>query len=191
MKQSIRIECFETNSSSYHTITIKRTSQRPKLRDIEIGKETEITGVINKRCIGDTSSYLYTSLNKLDKANMLVRYFGYEFDDWLYSEEIYNQFKGMTDDEKQEKVLELAYEFPYYKAIVECISNYTGCKTILKPSENRYWSSLFNCVSDDGMSIETILGINSSITHEELVEKFNNIIFDDDYVIIEECESNE
>ena len=70
MKQNIRIETFETNSSSYHTLSIvnvKDTLEEHK--EIIKGKDLIITSKVKRETFSYTSSYQYIAKSNYEKAH--------------------------------------------------------------------------------------------------------------------------
>ena len=58
MKQCIRVETFETNSSSYHTLAIVNTKNlREEHREIIKGQDVEITSNVERETLGWSESY--------------------------------------------------------------------------------------------------------------------------------------
>lgn len=193
MKQVIRIETFETNSSSYHSISIRRKSDAEKevLEEIEFGKVTTLTGKIKYKTIGYTESYCFTSRTKLDKANMLCRYISARMDDLIYDLPEYDELSNIKDDkERKEARRQLGLNQPLFTALVKAIKNYTNAdvKFDFKTAD---WNDWFEPVWAENADLYDIIGTKETENEDVLVEAYTKVIFDDDLEIIEECESNE
>ena len=76
MKQTIRIKTFETNSSSYHTLSIYNSKEKPKQKEIVKGQDLVIDTKINYKTIGYTDSYSYVAYNSYTKAQLVLRFIG-------------------------------------------------------------------------------------------------------------------
>ena len=84
MKQVIRKNTFETNSSSYHTISIiKNSNLKDKLKVIKPNEDLVIDTDINIDYLGDTSSYVFTARTNYERAQVLLRYLASELDNQL------------------------------------------------------------------------------------------------------------
>lgn len=62
MKQTIRINCFETNSSSYHSLTL---TNHDKIKNLL----TDVENIINDL---DTTEEIYQAIAKLDMIKELL-----------------------------------------------------------------------------------------------------------------------
>lgn len=196
MQQTIREFTFETNSSSYHSITIHKAGTYIPPKEIEEGKPTELTGEIVYKTIGGTCSYTYTSRSKLDKANMLLRMIAYYIDtDWVYEQEAYTDIINKYEYrsvERCEAYIDLMLTSPLIIALKDAITNYTKAATTIKFDISRS-SPYVGTASDYNYYLYEILKINEGDLEDidKLTETFSNIIFNDDMLITEECESNE
>ena len=74
MKQTIRIKTFETNSSSYHTLSIYYSKDKPKQKQIIKGQDLVIDTSIAYKTIGYTESYNYVAYNSYTKAQLVLRF---------------------------------------------------------------------------------------------------------------------
>lgn len=192
MKQTVRFETFETNSSSYHSVSIHRKSfkEEPKPWEITVGQPTELDGVINYKTIGYTSSYTYTSRTKLDKANMILRLLDGEINDWVWETEEYNNLpEGMPYEVKKVEKRKIALKCPILLAMKEVIQEYTQADVTFKFADRS--GDFFPSVYPENFDIKTDLGVYDIESMEQLTTAFKKIIFDDDFEITEECESNE
>ena len=193
MKQTVRFETFETNSSSYHSVSIHRKSfkEEPKLWEIIVGQPTELDGVIKYKTIGCTSSYTYTSRTKLDKANMLLRLLDGTINDWVWETEEYKNLpEGMSYEDKKVEKRKIALNCPILLAMKEVIQEYTQSDVTFKFT-NTSSGDFFPSVYPEDFDIETDLGVYDIENMEQLTTAFKKIIFDDDFEITEDCESNE
>lgn len=192
MKQTVRFETFETNSSSYHSVSIHRKSfkEEPKPWEITVGQPTELDGVINYKTIGYTSSYTYTSRTKLDKANMILRLLDGSINDWVWETDEYKNLpEGMPYSDKKIEKRKIALKCPILLAIKEVIEEYTQSEVIFKFTDQG--GDFFPAVYPEYFDIATDLGISDAESMEQLTKAFKKVIFDDDFEITEECESNE
>ena len=195
MRQTIRLETFETNSSSYHSISIRRKSdtEKEKLAEIEIGKETVLTGKIKYKTIGYTSSYSFVSRTKLDKANMLCRYISAAMNSWLDECDDYDDYINESSDydERRARRREVGLKQPLFTALEKAITNYTNAPVVFDFSKTDKWEDWFEAIYDECKDLSNIIGTRDYKNEEKLIEAYTKIIFDDDVELIEECESNE
>lgn len=193
MKQVIRIETFETNSSSYHSISIRRKSDAEKevLEEIEFGKITTLTGKIKYKTIGYTESYCFVSRTKLDKANMLCRYISAKMDDLIYDLPEYDKLSDFKSDaERKQARIKLGFSQPLFTALQKAIGNYTKADVVFEPNANT-WNDWFEPIYGEDNDLYDIIGTEDFTNEDVLIEAYTKVIFDDDLEIIEECESNE
>lgn len=196
MKQTIRFETFETNSSSYHSIAIRRKSDEEKLEEIEVGKETILTGKINYKAIGYTASYSFVSRTKLDKANMLCRYISAAMDSWLDECDDYDDYINYINEssdyeERRLRRREVGLKQPLFTALEKAITNYTNAPVVFDFSKTDRWEDWFEAIYDECKDLSNIIGTSDYRNEEVLIEAYTKVIFDDDLEIIEECESND
>ena len=182
MKQVIRIETFETNSSSYHSISIRRKSDAEKevLEEIELGKVTTLTGKIKYKTIGYTESYCFTSRTKLDKANMLCRYISAQMDELIYDLPGYDELSNIKDDaERKQARTKLGFSQPLFTALQKAISNYTKADVVFEPNADS-WNDWFYPVWGEDADLYDIIGTKETENEDVLVEAYTKVIFDDD-----------
>lgn len=195
MKQTIRESTFETNSSSYHSISIRRKSDiaKERLQEIEVGKETILTGKIKYVTIGYTSSYSFISRTKLDKANMLCRYISAEMNSWLDECDAYDEYinEGKDSDERRSRRREVGLKQPLFTALEKAIINYTNAPVVFDFSQTDRWEDWFESVYDECKGLDSLIGTREYGNEEKLIEAYTKVIFDDDVELVEECESNE
>ena len=215
MKQTIRLKTFETNSSSYHSLAIIKQSKETKnAREIIPGQDLEITSKVSRRTMSWTSSYQFTARSTFDKAQTLLRFIASEvdnqcdeivkeseytnYDEPEYLEDYYDE-KGCHhirtnpkrhDYELRRKLIdERFYEVPLIKAFVNAIKKYIGeDKQVIIPEKRD-----LDCLYDEGNGLDDLLMIpRYELKNAELLtKKFYEIIFDPDYILQEDCESNE
>lgn len=193
MKQVVRIETFETNSSSYHSISIRRKSDAEKeiLEEIEFGKVTTLTGKIKYKTIGYTESYCFVSRTKLDKANMLCRYISAKVDDLIYDLPEYDELEKIKSDyERKQARIKIGFSQPLFTALQKAISNYTKADVVFEPNANT-WNDWFEPIYGEDNDLYDIIGTEDFTNEDVLIEAYTKVIFDDDIELIEECESNE
>ena len=194
MKQTIRFETFETNSSSYHSVSIHRKGYRKEEEplEFEIGKPITLDGRIKYKTIGDTDSYIFTSRTKLDKTNMLLRYIDDRIDDWVCEQPEYEKIDRSKLEYHDIKKIkrELALRCPLIVALKELIEEYIQAEVTFRFSEN--WSDYFDSVYPEDLSVYDIFKLDDAGLGDvaKIKEAYKNIIFDDEIEITEECESN-
>lgn len=206
MKQNFRIKTFETNSSSYHTLSIvniKNTSENHK--EITKGEDLVITSRVKRETFSYTSSYLYTAKNNYEKAQCILRFIADKVEEQLMAMVDRSEYVNLDEPEyikgewnvnrvDYEKYHALQderfYQVPLIKAFVNAIKRYIGENYDVIIPERRNLEGVY----DEGKSLDEIFGLDS---YEELddvelmTNKFYDIIFNPDYIIKEECESNE
>ena len=194
MKQTIRFETFETNSSSYHSVSIHRKGYRKEEEplEFEIGKPITLDGRIKYKTIGDTDSYTFTSRTKLDKTNMLLRYIDDRIDDWVCEQPEYEKIDRSKLEYHDIKKIkrELALRCPLIVALKELIEEYIQAEVTFRFSEN--WKDYFDSVYPENLSVYDIFKLDDAGLGDvaKIKEAYKNIIFDDEIEITEECESN-
>ena len=191
MKQTVRFETFETNSSSYHSVSIHRKSfKEERITEYEIGKPITLDGVIEYKTIGYTSSYTYTSRSKLDKANMILRLIDGEIEEWVWDTEEYNNLpESMSYEDKRKKKKEIALKCPLLIAMKQVVEEYIQAECTFKFTDRN--GDFFPAVYPEDFDIETNLEIDDIENIERVSKSFKKYIFNDDFEITEECESNE
>lgn len=197
MIQTTRFNCFETNSSSYHSLSIhKKSAEKPKCEIIP-GKDIIISSKIDIRHIGYTESYSYVAKNSYEKAQLILRFIGGELEeqvDKLISEDEWkngsNDFRQYDWDKRYILRAERVYQTPIMCAYINAIKKYIGDYEV-KVELNK--SGLPEQVYDSNQGLSDVLMINDDDLEnvELLTDKFYEYIFNDDYEITEECESNE
>ena len=197
MKQTIRIKTFETNSSSYHTLSIYYSKDKPKQQEIIKGRDLIIDTKITYKTIGYTESYNYVAYNSYTKAQLVLRFIGRvieeQLEDMIDSKEYSDERGNWIWDKKNELEKSVFYRVPVVEAFVKAIKRYIG--------EDRYVSIQFtersapfiDYVYDESKSISEIFGVEeSSLSNVDIMsEVFYNIIFNNEVEMSEECESNE
>lgn len=198
MKQTIRFQTFETNSSSYHTLSIYRNSTRPAPKQIVRGQDLVIDTRIPYKTIGDTSSYSFVGIGSYTKAQMVLRFMGYKLEDQI--NDLVNEEEEYTDendhwnwDKKSELEKEKFYDAPLIQAFVKAIKKFIGNDQKVIIEFNQRSCPFIDQVSDDGEYTYNLFNVNESDLEnvDIMADKFYDIIFDDDIEMSEECESNE
>ena len=198
MKQTIRHETFETNSSSYHSLAIRKLTELPKPREITPGEDLTISTDIKINYIGYTESYSYVARGTYEKAQLVLRFMGYDLEEQLDDLITDDEWKTETFpgsgyynydwDKKRNLYRERIYEAPLIQAFVKAIKRFIGeaYSVIFEFS-----GTLFETVSDSNESIETVFGVENITDVDALADRFYEIIFDNNVEMVEECESNE
>ncbi len=206
MKQNIRIKTFETNSSSYHTLSIINLKDTPKEhKEIIKGEDLIITSEVERETIGYTNSYQYIAESNYEKAQCILRFIACEVEnqlmnmidesEWVdlnepeYIEGRWNS--NRSDYEKYNKLQnERFYNAPLIKAFVNAIKKYIGEEyNVIIPERKN-----LDGVSDESKSLRELFNLSSreDLNNIELMSnKFYDIIFNPNYIIKENCESNE
>lgn len=194
MKQTIRLETFETNSSSYHSVSIHRKGYRKEEEplEFEIGKPVTLDGRIKYKTIGGTDSYTFTSRTKLDKTNMLLRYIDDKIEDWVCEQPEYEamdrtklEYRGIRETKRR-----ISLNCPLIVALKELIEEYIQAEVTFRFSEN--WNDYFDSVYPEDLSVYDIFKLDDAGLEDitKLKEAYRDIIFNDEIEITEECESN-
>lgn len=198
MKQTIRLDTFETNSSSYHTLSIRKISERPAKREIIAGEDLVINNRIEYLCLGYTDSYLFTAESSYEKAQLILRFIGYylddAFDDIEELKPLYTNEKGNWDLAKREQVYkEHFYEFPLIQAYIKAIKRFIGEDKNVTIIFNEKGSPYIESVDDENKCTCEIFGVEDEDLSniDKMTDVFYNILFNSDVEMIEEYESNE
>lgn len=197
MKQTIREKCFETNSSSYHTLTIQKIKDDIPRREIEKGKDLIINEKIVYKTIGYTESYCYIGRGTYEKAQLLLRFMGYELEDQLdelVDRDSYQNIDGSWNyEERNSLIKDKFYEAPLIKAYVKAIKRYIGEEFNVRIEFSQKYPPFLETVCDEDKSLYELFGVNKEdLTNVDLLaDRFYDIIFNPEIEIIEECESNE
>lgn len=198
MKQNIRLQTFETNSSSYHTLSIiKKTNNDFDLKTIEKGKDLVIDTYIAYKKLHYTESYNFVARTNYEKAQLCLRFLASEIEDQIddLSDDSFYKVNGKIDYFKMhEYEKQLFSKTKIVQAFVKAIKRYIGEDRNVKIELSLDWSPFIHCVTDEAKDVVELFGLKS---HDDLesVSKLSNIlykiIFDDKYQMTEECESNE
>lgn len=197
MRQTIRIKTFETNSSSYHTLSIYNSKERPKQKEIVKGQDLVIDTKINYKTIGYTNSYSYVAYNSYTKAQLVLRFIGREIErqleDMIDSEEYSDERGNWIWDKKNELEKSVFYRVPVVEAFVKAIKRYIGEDRYVTIEFTEKFAPFIDYVCDEGKSIDEIFGVEEkNLSDINIMTKvFYNVIFNDEIEICEECESNE
>ena len=206
MKQCIRVETFETNSSSYHTLAIVNTKNlREEHREIIKGQDLEITSNVKRETLGWSESYQYIAKSNYEKAQCILRFIAFDVEhqlDKMIDESEYTNINEpkFTDDgcynlnrfnfnRKQILKNERFYDVPLIKAFINAIKRYIGEEYKVIIIEG----NALDGISDEEKSLEDLFNVSEDDLKnvEIMTDKFYDIIFNPDYVIREDCESNE
>lgn len=197
MKQTIRIKTFETNSSSYHTLSIYNSKEKPKQKEIIKGQDLVIDTKINYKTIGYTNSYSYVAYNSYTKAQLVLRFIGRlierQLEDMIDSEEYSDERGNSVWDKKNELEKASFYRVPVVEAFVKAIKRYIGEDRYVTIQFTERFAPFINYVCDESKSIDEIFGVEEkNLSDVNIMTKvFYNVIFNDKIEICEECESNE
>lgn len=199
MKQISRLQVFETNSSTYHTLTIQTIN--PKITGREIVKGQDL--IINNAQIAKSQfpswseSYRSTARSTYEKAQLVLRFMGYELEeqlDALVDKKEYTDIQGNWLHEKRDQLLKAQfYNTPFIKAFVKAIKRYIGEEHNVIIEFNNDWTPYIQTVSDESKYFHELFMITKEdLTNVELLaDRFYNVIFNPEIEMIEECESNE
>ena len=197
MKQTIRIKTFETNSSSYHTLSIYNSKDKPKQKEIVKGQDLVIDTKINYKTIGYTDSYSYIAYSSYTKAQLVLRFIGRvieeQLEDIIDSEEYSDERGNSIWDKKNELEKSVFYRVPVVEAFVKAIKRYIGEDRYVTIQFTERSAPFIDYVCGEGKSVSEIFGTEEKNLSDVniMTEVFYNVIFNDEIEICEEYESNE
>lgn len=197
MKQTIRIKTFETNSSSYHTLSIYYSKDKPKQKQIIKGQDLVIDTSIAYKTIGYTESYNYVAYNSYTKAQLVLRFIGRLIEEQLRDivdcKEYSDERGNWIWDKKNELEKSVFYRVPVVEAFVKAIRRYIGEDRYVVIQFTERSAPFIDYVCDEGKSISEIFGTEEKNLSDVniMTEVFYNAIFNDEIEMSEECESNE
>ena len=199
MKQVIRDLCFETNSSSYHSLTIRKIMYDIPKKEIEVGKDLIIDNskITHEKFPSWSESYKCTARGSYDKAQLVLRFLGYDLENQLedlVDDSEYKNADGNWDRDRRDSLLESKfYETTFIKAFVKAIKRYIGEDRNVVIEFNEDWVPYIEIVSDEAKDFYELFDISEEDAQDvdKLADKFFNIIFNPEIEMIEECESNE
>ena len=196
MKQTVRYNTFETNSSSYHSLSIQKIKDK-NIREIEKGKDLTINTTIKYKTIGDTESYEFIGRGSYNKAKMVLRFMGYELDNQLENivdEKLYTNADDTWDYDKRNELLKANfYNIPLIQGFVKAIKRYIGEDKNVTIEFTSNTDPYIERIDDEEKSLCDIFNISEEDYQnvDKLADTFYNVIFDNNIEMIEECESNE
>ena len=197
IKQVIRYKTFETNSSSYHTLSIYKRSAQPVKKEIIKGQDLVINNHINYKTIGDTESYVFVGTSSYEKAQMVLRFIGYELDSYFdnnVDDSLYSTEDRGWDWNIREKLFkDMFYDFPLIKAFVNAVKRYIGeDKNVtieFNNSDQPYIEAVYN---ESAYTYQLFKVEKEDLTNvDKMTDVFYDIIFNPDIEMSEECDSNE
>lgn len=197
MKQTIRIKTFETNSSSYHTLSIYYSKDKPKQKQIIKGQDLVIDTSIAYKTIGYTESYNYVAYNSYTKAQLVLRFIGRVIEEQLRDivdcKEYSDERGNWIWDKKNELEKSVFYRVPVVEAFVKAIKRYIGEDRYVVIQFTERSAPFIDYVCDEGKSVSEIFGTEEKNLSDVniMIEVFYNVIFNDEIEMSEECESNE
>ena len=197
MKQTIRIKTFETNSSSYHTLSIYYSKDKPKQKQIIKGQDLVIDTSIAYKTIGYTESYNYVAYNSYTKAQLVLRFIGRVIEEQLRDivdcKEYSDERGNWIWDKKNELEKSVLYRVPVVEAFVKAIKRYIGEDRYVVIQFTERSAPFIDYVCDEGKSVSEIFGTEEKNLSDVniMTEVFYNVIFNDEIEMSEECESNE
>ena len=197
MKQTIRIKTFETNSSSYHTLSIYYSKDKPKQKQIIKGQDLVIDTSIAYKTIGYTESYNYVAYNSYTKAQLVLRFIGRVIEEQLRDivdcKEYSDERGNWIWDKKNELEKSVFYRVPVVEAFVKAIKRYIGEDRYVIIQFTERSAPFIDYVCDEGKSVSEIFGTEEKNLSDVniMTEVFYNVIFNDEIEMSEECESNE
>ena len=197
MKQTIRIKTFETNSSSYHTLSIYYSKDKPKQKQIIKGQDLVIDTSIAYKTIGYTESYNYVAYNSYTKAQLVLRFIGRVIEEQLRDivdcKEYSDEKGNWIWDKKNELEKSVFYRVPVVEAFVKAIKRYIGEDRYVVIQFTERSAPFIDYVCDEGKSVSEIFGTEEKNLSDVniMTEVFYNVIFNDEIEMSEECESNE
>lgn len=193
MKQTIRVETFETNSSSYHTLSIKKAQDTIEAyKIIEKDKDLEIDANIKIKTIGYTSSYSYTAKTNYERAQLVLRFMGSVVEDQL-EKSLTDEERALQYNDRMDALKEKFYDMPIIRAYINAIKRYIGKTHSVTIKLDRGFTPFYDTVYDDNYYVHEIFNIceGDLVDINIMADTFYNLIFTNDYEITEECESND
>ena len=190
MKQTIRIKTFETNSSSYHTLSIYYSKDKPKQKQIIKGQDLVIDTKINYKTIGYTESYNYVAYNSYTKAQLVLRFIGSVIEEQLRDivdcKEYSDERGNWIWDKKNELEKSVFYRVPVVEAFIKAIRRYIGEDRYVTIQFTERYAPFIDYVCDEGKSVSKIFGVEEKDLSDVniMTEVFYNVIFNDE---IEMC----
>ena len=197
MRQTIRIKTFETNSSSYHTLSIYYSKDKPKQKQIIKGQDLVIDTSIAYKTIGYTESYNYVAYNSYTKAQLVLRFIGRVIEEQLRDivdcKEYSDERGNWIWDKKNELEKSVFYRVPVVEAFVKAIKRYIGEDRYVVIQFTERSAPFIDYVCDEGKSVSEIFGTEEKNLSDVniMTEVFYNVIFNDEIEMSEECKSNE
>lgn len=197
MKQTIRIKTFETNSSSYHTLSIYYSKDKPKQKQIIKGQDLVIDTSIAYKTIGYTESYNYVAYNSYTKAQLVLRFIGRVIEEQLRDivdcKEYSDERGNWIWDKKNELEKSVFYRVPVVEAFVKAIRRYIGEDRNVVIQFTERSAPFIDYVCDEGKYVSEIFGTEEKNLYDVniMTEVFYNVIFNDEIEMSEECESYE
>lgn len=199
MKQTIRERCFETNSSSYHSLTIQRINREITGKEIVRGQDLIINNckICKSKFPSWSESYKTIARSTYEKAQLVLRFMGYDLEDQLESmvdSKEYSDINGNYIHEKRNELLKSQfYQTPLIKAFIKAIKKHIGEEQNVIIEFTQNYCPYIEVVSDEGKSLYELFNIKKEdITNVDLLaDRFYEIIFNPEIEMIEEYESNE
>lgn len=211
MITKIRLNTFETNSSSYHTLTV--TKVKPIIKEDIIGDDLIIKTVRQGNCnrtweFNTPITKLKSLLNflsyrieeqaeamfevtdsryKKSKSHIEVRFneVMQEDENWYITDEEGFYFSSLTAKERQE----FFNKTSIVKALIKLIKNRLGKNLILKYDDINVFDS--DCFDQDLTDLKKGYKKEDFNNKEFLYNLFEDIIFNDEIILEHECQTNE
>lgn len=196
MKQTIRENCFETNSSSYHTLTVREIKEDISRKEIEKGKDLIISDKIYYKTIGGTDSYCFVGRSTYEKAQLLIRFMGSTINNQLtelVDKDLYVDINGnWNHDKRSDEFKKVFYNAPIVEAYVNAIKRYIGEDKNVIIGFTKDYPPFVEEVFDEGAYFYEVIHVQEEdlANVDKMADVFYNIIFNPSMEVIEECESN-
>lgn len=186
----IREGVFETNSSSSHSLTIKKRT-KPRVNDIPRGVDSFLVNEYGVCCCSDESVDInrhYTQVAKLSfLLNMLATVCNYCQDwDLMFKDYSYDDYRSAINKyEYMTQFWEEMINSPYFTILQDVVFEETGTHIeFARPDSDDI--PFYDCVYTDDGDVDELLGFDiKNFDAESYKKRLKEILFDEDMVIID------
>lgn len=183
----IREGVFETNSSSTHSVTISR--RKPKVDDIPRGVNSFLVSDRGDISFSDESVIIDRCETEMDKLSFVINMLASVCNDWQDDNKMfldYDYDKRYQVDDVKDYMTQFWLEMinsELFTALKDCVYEVTGTTIEFERPDEDYIPFYGIVYSDEGFSIEEILGIENGDL-SGLKDKLKELIFDKEITII-------
>ena len=186
MKVTIRYNTFETNSSSYHTVTISEKPTNLRYTLLEDMKQILLDGNFRRDCIGSTGCYSTTAITNYEKANMILAILVSDIERYVDEKLDYSGTK--------EEKMECALNSPYVKILMNAIN-----RRVDAPIEIRFvdtYNFVDHAIYDEDSSLDDFLNLPEVEEIDDVdltpcIDKMEELIFNDSIDLKIDYETND